>query len=315
VRIAALDLGSNSFHLLVADAIPGTQGPDIRLVERVREMVRLGAGSLVSGVIPDEGFERGLDALSRLRAVVARHEPETFLAVATSAIREASNGGEFVEAARAVIGADIQVVDGRQEALLVYFGARAALDLRGRRVALFDLGGGSLEIIVADERRIVFATSLKLGVLRLRNQWLADGAGGAVDRQVLARMREAVRAALAPAVAEARGHGFDFVALTAGTARAMRDLLAAPPPQAPSAPVLGALTLAALVELEARLAPLGVEACAVLPGVDPRRADTLLPGAMVLGTILELCGVPEATYCESALREGMIAAHLAGEWP
>jgi exopolyphosphatase/guanosine-5'-triphosphate,3'-diphosphate pyrophosphatase len=311
VPIAALDLGSNSFHLVVVEArapTPGAAAPQIRVIERAKEMVRLGEATLVTGVIPTDGFERGLDALARLHAVAARHAPEALLVAATSAIREASNGAEFVAAAEhALGGARIRVLDGAEEARLIYFGARGELDLAGRRVALFDLGGGSLEVIVADAERIAFSASVKIGVLRLKDRFLAGQGDGAVEDDTLESMRTAVRRELEPVVAAARAAGFDFVAFTAGTARALRALGGS----LGGGGGIGASSLAA-TELILRSLP-AVERAA-LPGVDLRRADTLLPGAVVLRAVLELADVREAIYCETALREGMIAAYLAGAW-
>jgi exopolyphosphatase/guanosine-5'-triphosphate,3'-diphosphate pyrophosphatase len=312
VPIAALDLGSNSFHLVVVEAGGPTSGaaaPQIRVLERAKEMVRLGEATLVTGVIPTDGFERGLDAIARLRAVAARHAPEAFLVAATSAIREASNGAEFVAAAERVLdGARIRVIDGAEEARLIYFGARAELDLAGRRVALFDLGGGSLEVIVADASGIAFSASVKIGVLRLKDRFLAGQGDGAVGDEALETMREAVRRELEPVVASARAAGFDFVAFTAGTARALRALGGS------LGGGSGGIGVSSLGATELILRSLPAVERAALPGVDRRRADTLLPGAVVLRAVLELSGVREAVYCETALREGMIAAYLAGAW-
>jgi len=310
VRIAALDLGSNSFHLVVVD----TDTPEIRVLGRAKEMVRLGEATLLSGVIPTDGFERGLDALRRLREVVDRHAPDALLVAATSAIREATNGDAFVRAAREALGADVRVIDGHEEARLIYYGARGALGLGQRRVALFDLGGGSLELILADAREILFSASLKLGVLRLKDRWLGTAGGKAVGAERLVPLGAAVREVLAPAIASVRERGFDFVAFTAGTARALHAMVHPAPAASAGAPVGAPLTRAELVRLEALLVSLPAVELAALPGVDRRRIDTLLPGAVVLRTVLELCGAEEAVYCEAALREGMIAAYVAGEW-
>ena len=160
MRIAALDVGSNSFHLIVADV--GTGG-HINVLDRAKEMVRLGDSTLHHGVIPPEVFRRGLDALRALRRIADRHNVDALVAVATSAVREAQNGGEFVRAARDEAGIDIRVIRGDEEARLIYLGARGSLDLGKRRVALFDLGGGSLEVILADAQELYFTASLKLG--------------------------------------------------------------------------------------------------------------------------------------------------------
>jgi exopolyphosphatase/guanosine-5'-triphosphate,3'-diphosphate pyrophosphatase len=311
VRIAALDLGSNSFHLMVADATHDDGKTQIRVVDRAREMVRIGEATLLTGVIPSEGFLRGLDALATLRRTAERHRPDAFLAAATSAIREASNGVAFVRAGRHVTGSEIRVIDGHEEAKLIYFGARPVLRLAGRRVALFDLGGGSLELVVADEQQIRLSVSLKLGVLRLKEEHLGSGASGVVGTKALARLRDAALAAIEPAMSRARAVGFDFVVFTAGTARTLCAMVGS---RKSGASASTKLTLASLARLEAELAALPSAARAALPGSDPRRADTLLPGAVILRTILELSGHTEATYCEPALREGMIAAFLAGDW-
>jgi exopolyphosphatase/guanosine-5'-triphosphate,3'-diphosphate pyrophosphatase len=311
VRIAALDLGSNSFHLIVVEATQGSAGPDIQVIERAKEMVRLGDSTLFTGTIPTDGFERGLDALEKLRGIVERNQAQAFLVAATSAIREASNGAEFVRAAQKVTGTEVRVIDGHEEARLIYFGARGALHLAGRRVALFDLGGGSLELILADENECLFSGSLKLGVLRLKDQWLAAEHHTAVGDETLARLRGEVRRTLEPMVASVLAMGFDFIAFTAGTARSLRALAGSgkPAQELPST-----ITLNGLIEIEGQLAARPALERARMPGMDLRRVDTLLPGAIVLRTILELCNATEATYCPAALREGMIAAYLAGSW-
>jgi exopolyphosphatase/guanosine-5'-triphosphate,3'-diphosphate pyrophosphatase len=312
VRIAALDLGSSSFHLVVADTALAAEGPRIEVVAHAKEMVRIGEATLLSGHIPSDGFGRGLDALATLRRTAEQHKPEAFLVAATSAIREASNGVDFVRAGRKVTGAEIRVIDGHEEARLIYLGARAALRLAGRRVALFDLGGGSLELVVASEERVLLTASVKLGVLRLKEAWLGRGSYDRVSPEMRVRVRQDIERALLPMTSAARHMGFDFVAFTSGTARTLWAMAtaAAPADSTPSRE----LTVDSLVSLENTLASLPAPARARLPGVDERRIDTLLPGAIVLRTVLELCGYTAATYCDAALREGMITAYLAGSW-
>jgi exopolyphosphatase/guanosine-5'-triphosphate,3'-diphosphate pyrophosphatase len=127
VTIAALDVGSNSFHLLVVEAQPG--GP-VRVLERAKEMVRLGESALDDGVISPECFDRAIRRLRSLAVQARAHRPDTLMAVATSAVREASNGRDFVEAAQRECGVALRVIDGVEEARLIYSGARQALGLR-----------------------------------------------------------------------------------------------------------------------------------------------------------------------------------------
>ena len=198
MRIAALDVGSNSFHLIVADV--GTGG-HINVLDRSKEMVRLGDSTLQHGVIPPEVFRRGLDALRALRRIADRHNVDALVAVATSAVREAQNGGEFVRAARDEAGIDIRVIRGDEEARLIYLGARGSLDLGKQRVALFDLGGGSLEVILADAQELYYTASLKLGVIRLAETCPCSDPPTSRER---AQLAERVRSMVDPVISRVR---------------------------------------------------------------------------------------------------------------
>ena len=308
MRIAALDIGSNSFHLIVAHV--GANGR-IDVLDRAKELVRLGE-ALRSGVISPDIFARGLDALRSLKRIADRHRPDALQAVATSAVREAQNGGEFVRAVRDELGVEIRVIRGQEEAHLIYLGARRALDLAGRRVALFDVGGGSTEVVLADARECYFTASLKLGVLRLRDEWQCADPPTARETAALA---DRIRGALEPTVARVKAMGFDFVALTSGTAFALAGLAlrgGSAPTAAGATKVLG---FRAICEVEKRLASLDAAERAKLPGIDARRVDTLLTGAILLRTIFQLAGVDQATLCEPALREGIIADYVAKNRP
>ena len=217
-RVAAYDLGSNSFHLLVAEA-DGQGG--LRLLEQAQEMVRLGAESLRDGNIPEDGFARGLEALRKLRALADRHRPETTVAVATSAIREARNGAEFVKAVEREVGLTVEVLDPFKEATLIYWGARQALDLDKHKVALFDVGGGSIKGLVGDAKECLFATSLPMGVLRLRDECAFTGK---MSRADLLTAETRVRVLVQPAIRQMQKVGFDFVTFTSGTALALARL-------------------------------------------------------------------------------------------
>ncbi len=307
MRIAALDIGSNSFHLMVAHVNPGGR---IEVLDRAKEMVRLGE-TLRSGMITPDIFRRGLDALRSLKRIADRHQPDALVAVATSAVREAQNGGEFARAVRDELGIDMRVIRGQEEAHLIYLGARSALDLGGRRVALFDVGGGSTELILADARECYFTISLKLGALRLRDEW--QTADPPSPREVAA-LADRVRGALEPAIARVRAMGFDFVALTSGTAFALGSLASRLAGSQASSPNK-VLPFRALCDVEKKLLSLSLAERAKLPGLDPKRADTIIPGAILLQVILELSGVDEATLCEPALREGIIADYVAKNRP
>jgi len=304
MRIAALDVGSNSFHLMVADVETGGR---INVLDRAKEMVRLGDSTLHKGVIAPEVFRRGLDALKALRRIADRHKVDALVAVATSAVREAQNGGEFVRAARDEAGIDIRVIRGDEEARLIYLGARGSLDLGKRRVALFDLGGGSLEIVLADAQELYYTASLKLGVIRLTESFPCSDPPTPRER---AHLADRVRAVLEPVISRVRAMGFDYVAFTSGTASALAGLL-----RAENGGNKSAIALADLTALEQKLGNTTITARGRMPGLDARRADTIYAGAVVFRTALELAGAEEATLCETALREGIVADYVASNRP
>src|SRR5450432_2552747 len=304
MRIAALDVGSNSFHLIVAEVETGGR---IRVIDRAKEMVRLGDSTLHKGVIAPEVFRRGLDALRALRRIADRHKVDALVAVATSAVREAQNGGEFVRAARDEAGIDIRVIRGDEEARLIYLGARGSLDLGKRRVALFDLGGGSLEIVLADAQELYFTASLKLGVIRLAERCPCSDPPSPRERS---HLTERVRTMLDPVISRLRAMGFDNVAFTSGTASALAGLV-----RADGGGGKSTIALPDLAALEQRLGTMTVAARGRLPGLDARRTDTIYAGAVVFRTALELCGAEEATLCETALREGIVADYVASNRP
>jgi exopolyphosphatase/guanosine-5'-triphosphate,3'-diphosphate pyrophosphatase len=304
MRIAALDVGSNSFHLIVAEVETGGR---IRVLDRAKEMVRLGDSTLHKGVIAPEVFRRGLDALRALRRIADRHKVDALVAVATSAVREAQNGGEFVRAARDEAGIDIRVIRGDEEARLIYLGARGSLDLGKRRVALFDLGGGSLEIVLADAQELYFTASLKLGVIRLAESCPCSDPPSPRERS---HLTERVRTMLDPVISRLRAMGFDNVAFTSGTASALAGLV-----RADGGGGKSTIALPDLAALEQRLGTMTVAARGRLPGLDARRTDTIYAGAVVFRTALELCGAEEATLCETALREGIVADYVASNRP
>jgi exopolyphosphatase / guanosine-5'-triphosphate,3'-diphosphate pyrophosphatase len=312
-RIAAYDLGSNSFHLLVAEA-DGKGG----LVELARghEMVRLGEESLREGFIPFSSFQRGLDGLIKLRNLAEGFAPESTVAVATSAIREARNGNDFVHTVSREVGLDVEVLDPVKEATLIYWGARQALDVGTGKFALLDVGGGSIKALVGSATDCLFATSLRMGVLRLRSHLDPDKPPTRAER-LTAETR--VRAVVQPPIRQMMKVGFDFVVFTSGTALAvarMAEGSAEKPadPRGRSGEGMGrhlVLQVDHLRALEERLFALSPRERAQLPEVNAMRLDTLLPGTLLLRTLLELTGHRHALICESALKEGLVVDYFA----
>jgi exopolyphosphatase/guanosine-5'-triphosphate,3'-diphosphate pyrophosphatase len=312
-RVAAYDLGSNSFHLLVAEA-DGAGG----LVELARgqEMVRLGEESLRDGIIPFSTFQRGLDGLLKLRKIADGFMPESTIAVATSAIREARNGADFVSTVAREVGLQVEVLDPVRETTLIYWGARQALDLGANKFALVDVGGGSIKALVGNAKECLFATSLRMGVLRLRDEYNCNDIRNRAD---LLTAETRVRAVVQPAVMQMLKVGFDFVTFTSGTALALARMAEGSTEKVADARGRSGegmgrnlvLSLDKLCALEERLVAASAVERAAMPGVGSMRADTVLPGTIMLRTLLELTNSANALVCESALKEGLVVDYFA----
>jgi exopolyphosphatase/guanosine-5'-triphosphate,3'-diphosphate pyrophosphatase len=302
VKIAAIDVGTNSFHLLVARV--GADGV-IEPLDRAKEMVRLG-DSAFRGVISADAFQRGSDVLRRFREVADRAGADAIVAVATSATREAENGGDFVRMVRDETGVELNVIGAEEEARLIYLGARSTLSLGGKRALIVDIGGGSVEMIVGDALKAHFTASLKLGVLRLLGQMPP---GDPISADQRARLAETLHRALEAPLAQARNSGFELIAMSSGTARAVAELL----PPSPEKPRL--VKFKDVYALEDRLCAMPAAERARLPGLDQRRVDSIVPGVILVRSLLEVAHADEYVLCETALREGLVFDYVARHRP
>jgi exopolyphosphatase / guanosine-5'-triphosphate,3'-diphosphate pyrophosphatase len=312
MRLAVLDLGSNTFHLLLAQVDPSG---GIARLGSFKRTLRLGAEIPVGGVITHSQSERAMEAIDAILSQGRAFECRT-LGVATSVFRDAANGRSFVESVRKRFGVPIDLLTGIEEARLSYLGAISELPPAEGPVAVVDVGGGSIQLTVGEADRCLLATSLPFGVLRLcdaaARRCNGRGAAGAIA-EIL--RQEATH--VADAIAALRPLSLVFASGTARTIASLPLLDAyerTPFPRRahfPQAPLMATrVTRAALAELGPALIGLDADALTGL-GVPPDRHATAGPGAVVLQTLMELIGVEEATVSTRALREGVIVRALS----
>lgn len=292
MNLAALDLGSNSFHLLVARANP--TGGLTKLTSH-KELLRLGGVVKAHGRLPAPVFQEALDAVARMTAIARAFRAERLVAAGTSALRDAANGLEFCQLASRRFGVAVRLLSGREEGEIVYRGARHGCSGLPRRVAVVDIGGGSVEIAIGEGNALVEVESLPLGFLRL-SEGLA-GSHSALHEQVRAR----VIADPTGVLARLREQQPEAWLFSGGTARA-----------------LGSLAGAAGRELGAsELRRLAVEVAIATPeeraarGVDPARTETLGVGASVFGALVETLGIARLRIARGGLREGLLLRELS----
>ena len=170
-RLAAIDLGSNSFHLLVANNVDG----QLQVVAKLGEKVQLGAGLDDDGALTEEAMQRALDCLARFAPFLEETPNAQLRVVGTNALRAATNSQVLIERAEALLGHEIEIIAGREEARLIYLGAAHALaEVHGRRL-IVDIGGGSTEFIIGEHFEPLALESLEMGCVTFTKRFFADG--------------------------------------------------------------------------------------------------------------------------------------------
>mgnify|MGYP006280245717 CR=1 FL=1 len=300
MRVCVIDLGTNSFHAVIVDA---HANGSYQIVDRMKEMVRLGQHGLSANTLPEEAMERGMKALKRIHLLAKGWETDEYLAFATSAIREATNGGEFIRRVRNALGLRIRPISGEQEAGLIYQGVRRAVEIASPTL-LVDIGGGSVEFIVAAGGERLFATSLKLGAARMTERFvnsdpLSDEQEEALREHYTETMTEVLKACRAYDVTSVVGSSGTMKSLARvalhevenGNQTVFQRTFDVPPLRASLARIIAS-------SAEERMAH---------EAIDPKRVDQIGAGAVLLDTILEhLPAVEQVRVSSNALREGMV---------
>jgi exopolyphosphatase / guanosine-5'-triphosphate,3'-diphosphate pyrophosphatase len=301
MRVAAMDLGTNSFHLLVADA-----APDGHLDPLVAEKEMLRLGDVVSrhGFIPPTAADQAVNTVRRFRLLADAADATELLARATSAIRRATNGAEVVDRIEDETGVEVEVISGHEEARLIFGAVRASVVLDPAPAICFDLGGGSLEVMIGDAGNLHYSTSLPIGVARLTAEFVHTDPPAKRDRKAL---RDHIAAELEPVREAVDRLGPRFAVGSSGTFEALAQMVAARRDE--DAPVsLNQLTITRDEFLVVHKDVLASSADERLrfAGLDARRVDLVVAGSMVLATTMELFDLDTLTISEWALREGIV---------
>lgn len=299
-RLAAIDVGSNSVRLLVAEYGPHS---GMTVVDEVKEQPRLAAGVAQTGQLDPGAMDRAVEALRRMVSVAERRGAARIAAVATAAVREATNGEAFVRRVKEEVGLDLRIIDAETEAALSYRSVAHHFPLEGGRTVVADIGGGSLELISAVDGLIEHTVSLPFGAVRLTELHLGEGGD---PRAAVRRLREYLRRQFRRklpirdwSATTLIGSGGSFTNL-GRMAAARRGLSAADP-------VHGASVSSADVEhLLDWLAGMSPEKRAQVEGLSPQRADIIVAGLAVTAELLERIEAREVKVSAFGLREGLL---------
>jgi len=301
LKLAILDIGSNSIHMILTEIQPDFS---YKILDRFKDVTRLGEETFKSGQFSTDVLAKGIDVVRNLATLTRNRGFTRIEAVATSAVREASNGGQFIEAIQQQTGIRVRVVTGQEEARLIYLGVRQSMDFGDRNVLIADVGGGSVELIVGNRNKLLHAASLKLGAIRLKDLYLRQDApaGGRLER-----LKEAMETQLKAALPRFKKVGFDDFVGTSGMIGNLAEIMhlhktGRPIPQLN----LARFSFKDVTAAEKLLVKTPLKQRHQIPGVDPKRADVLVPAIIVLRTLMERLDISELTVSDKAIREGLL---------
>ncbi len=304
--IAAIDLGTNSLHMVIVQI--ETSLPAFSIIAREKETVRLGDRDLETGNLKPEVMQRAIATLRRFQAIAKTLNTQTIIAVATSAVREAPNGREFLQLVHSEIGLAVDLVSGTEEARRIYLGVLSGMELNNLPHIIIDIGGGSTELILGDNHEPRSLVSTKIGAVRLKNEFITTDPISQTEfhclqayaRGMLERAVEDIQSKLQP------GESPRFVG-TSGTIETLamihaREKLGYVPTRMHGYE----FSLKDLQELIHRFRKLNHVERAAIQGMPDKRSEVILAGAVILLEAMTLLNLESITVCERALREGVI---------
>ncbi len=304
--IAAIDLGTNSLHMVIVRIEPTL--PAFSIIAREKETVRLGDRDLITGDLKPEVMERAIPALERFQKMAKTLNAETVIAVATSAVREAPNGKDFLKQVKDELGLCVDLISGQEEARRIYLGVLSGMELNNQPHIIIDIGGGSTELILGDSHEERTLTSTKVGAVRLTGEFIKTDPISNIEFQYL---QSYARGMLERAVEEVQANiKFGEHARLVGTSGTAETLAAIDAREKlgylPSTLNGHEVSLRDLREWVNRLRKMSHVERATIPEMPEKRAEVILAGAIILQEAMTLLGVESFVVCERSLREGVI---------
>ncbi|HUR33383.1 MAG TPA: Ppx/GppA phosphatase family protein [Vicinamibacterales bacterium] len=306
MRLAAIDIGTNSLHMIVVRVRPDLS---FEIIDREKDMVRLGAGGLDGRALVPKAMQAALQTLSRFRRLAESHQVELIEAVATSAVREAENGGEFLKAIVEQTGIRARIISGAEEARLIHLAAAYGLGLTDEVGVTVDIGGGSVEITHGTGPTLATGLSFKLGVIRLTERFVKSDPISPRDERRMVRHIETELKSYLKKITEA---GFDRVIGTSGSILSVGTIAATEEDGVvPTGIRNRRISAKQMHRVRKALCAINLQKRLLVPGLEPRRADIAIAGSVLIDVILKRLGADEITLCDMSLREGIVLDYIA----
>lgn len=303
-RIAAIDLGTNSFHAVLVDLYPDGS---YRTIDKLKEMVILAEKGMKHN-LSEDAMQRGLDALKRIKFLCDSQGVEEILAFATSAIREARNGGEFIQRMIDEVGIKARAISGKMEAEMIGYAIRHSIAMDQEMVLMVDIGGGSVEFIIGNNEEFIYYNSLKLGVARMAAQYVQNDP---ITREEIEALQDHYRNILSEVAGIVKEHSVKTIIGSSGTMENIAAMIAE------RNSITSAMTLNELVYHDDEFLPfyenfikLDREKRSKEKELDEKRIDIINPGMVLVKFLIEEFNIQNVKISEAALRDGMILNYI-----
>ena len=304
--IAAIDIGTNSIHMVIVKIEPAL--PAFSIIAKEKDTVRLGERDPHTGDLTPEAIERSLSALRRCKDLADSLNVSEMIAVATSATREANNGQAFLHQIESELGINVNLISGQEEARRIYLGVLSGTDFGEQPQVIIDIGGGSTELILADIHEPRFLSSTKVGAVRLTREFVTTDP---ISPEELKYLRAYVRGMLERSVDEIwqnlQLNEVPSLIGTSGTIETLATIHALAKHGSAPNPMAGyQVSRQDLEEIVQKLAAMTCKERLEVSGIADKRAEIIVPGAIILLEVMNMLNLDSITICEQALREGMI---------
>ncbi len=304
--LAAIDIGTNSIHMVVVRIKPAL--PAFTIIAKEKDTVRLGDRDPKTGDLTPEAMKRAMTALQRCQELAKSFNAEQIVAVATSAVREAPNGQEFLKQVDAELGLFVNLISGQEEARRIYLGVLSGMEFNSHPHIIIDIGGGSTELILGDSHEPRSLSSTKVGAVRLTAEYITTDP---ISHSEFQYLQAYIRGMLERPVEELLAHlepgEQPRLVGTSGTIESLATIHAREKLGIVPNPLNGyQLSRKDLKELVKRLASMSYAERAAFPGMSDRRSEIIVAGALILLEAMTLLGIESLMIGERALREGVI---------
>ncbi|HEY0739933.1 MAG TPA: exopolyphosphatase [Chryseosolibacter sp.] len=300
-RIAIIDLGTNTFHILIAEG----DRSGYNIIYRDRLAVKIGMGGINDGIITESGFHRALLAMQSFKNAIDQHQVTETYAFGTSALRNARNGQEIAERIESVTGISVNIIPGDQEAHYIYLGVRAALGLGHDRNLIIDIGGGSVEFIIADHDNVFWKQSFEIGAQRLLEKYHREDP---ITEEAINALYNHFEAALPPLFETINKYNPDILVGSSGTFDTLSDIFCIThdihkSPDDSETP----LTIEGFYEIYKDLVSKNREQRMQIPGMIEMRVDMIVVASVLIKFLLEKHSFNRIRVSTYSLKEGVLA--------